>query len=165
MFWRLSVCCSCKMCWTAASHVTLCNWYQKLTSHSHHLHSVVETTSNCFCSMESLGRAVWLACMPIPFNPTLVIHHYILFVYLFNSSPFLVLQAFPSLLHHSVGLQFYPNSQSCGFHTRFRSIIYEQTRCHTHKHMWFLCQYTTSTTRVSRVECLFLRSAEVLWWS
>ena len=30
-------------------------------------------------------------------------------------------------------------------------------------YMQFLCQYTASTTWVSGVECLFLRSAEVLW--
>ena len=57
----------------------------------------------------------------------------------------------------------YPNSQSCGFHTLFSSIIYEHIHCHTHKHMRFLCQYTASTSRVSEVERLFLRSAEVLW--
>ena len=30
--------------------------------------------------------------------------------------------------------------------------------------MPFLCQYTASTTWVSGVECLFLRSTKVLWW-
>ena len=44
----------------------------------------------------------------------------------------------------------------------FSSIINEQTHCHTHKNnMQFLCQYTTFSTRVSEVECLFLRSAEI----
>ena len=35
-----------------------------------------------------------------------------------------------------------PSSYNCGFHTLFSSIAHEQTRCHTHKHMQFLCRYT-----------------------
>ena len=49
-----------------------------------------------------------------------------------------------------------PSSYSCGFHTLFSSIIHEQTRCHTHKHMQFLCWYTASTTQVSGIDRMFV---------
>ena len=42
-----------------------------------------------------------------------------------------------------------PSSYNYGFHTLFSSIVHEQTPCHTHKHMQFLCRYTASTNRSS----------------
>ena len=101
--------------------------------------------------MESLGRAVRLVHLFLS-TQSLVFHHHILVCASLNISFSLHLQTLPSLLHHSVGPLYLPTATySCGFHTLFSSIIQEQIRRHTHKHMQFLCQYTTSTTQVSGV--------------
>ena len=105
-----------------------------------------------------------MACPPIPFNPVTghSPSHSCLCISSYQSIFFATANT-PSSLSSFCGPIVSPSSYVAVDFIHSLALLYMKRLVATHKHMQFLCQYTASTTQVSGVGCLFLRSADVLW--
>ena len=104
-----------------------------------------------------------MASPPVPSTQSLVIHDYIFVCVSLKSSPFLEVHASTPFSPSSFcePILHIPIARAVDFilfSTLLNRLIATPTSI-----CGFWCQYTTSTTRVSGVEYLILRSAEVLW--